>query len=70
MGENRTVGGTVLWGATFIEPGVSELTQDLSRNDHLFEIGEIDGSIGERIKEVASVLNYMGPTAITDGLMD
>ena len=28
VGENRTVGGTVLWGATFIEPGVSELTQD------------------------------------------
>ena len=45
VGESRTVGGTVLWGATFMEPGVSELTQDLSRNDHLFEIGEIDGSI-------------------------
>ena len=27
VGESRTVGGTVLWGATFMEPGVSELTQ-------------------------------------------
>ena len=69
VGENRTVGGTVLWGATFIQPGVSELTQDLSRNDHLFEIGEMDGSMGPRIKEVARILGYMGAAKITDSLM-
>ena len=69
VGESRTVGGTVLWGATFVSPGVSELTQDLSRNDHLFEIGEMDGSIGDRIRKVADVLGYMGPTAVSDSLM-
>ncbi|NCB63516.1 MAG: 2-dehydropantoate 2-reductase [Clostridia bacterium] len=69
VGETRTVGGTVLWGATFVEPGVSELTQDLSRNDHLFEIGEMDGSVGDRIKKVAATLNYMGPTAVSSRLM-
>jgi 2-dehydropantoate 2-reductase len=69
VGENRTVGGTVLWGATFVEPGVSELTQDLSRNDHLFEIGELDGSIGPRIQKVAEVLGHMGNAKITDSLM-
>ena len=69
VGEARTVGGTVLWGATFLEPGVSELTQDLSRNDHLFEIGEMDGSITPRIQKVADLLGYMGPTAVTDSLM-
>jgi len=70
VGEERTVGGTILWGATFIEPGVSEVTQDLSRNDHLFEIGEMNGSMGDRIMEVAEILNYMGPTHITNHLMD
>ena len=55
VGEARTVGGTVLWGATFMEPGVSELTQDLSRNDHLFEIGEMDGSIGPRIQNILTL---------------
>mgnify|MGYP004670370729 CR=1 FL=1 len=70
VGEDRTVGGTVLWGATFIGPGVSELTQDISQSTHLFEIGEIDGSIGSRIKQVADVLGYMGPALVTDGLMD
>lgn len=69
VGKARTVGGTVLWGATFQEPGVSELTQDLSRNDHLFEIGEMDGTITPRIRQVADVLGYMGPTAVTDSLM-
>lgn len=69
VGEKRTVGGTVLWGATFIKPGVSELTQDITKNDHLFEIGEIDGTIGERIKKVADMLGYMGKAKITDSLM-
>ena len=70
VGEKRTVGGTVLWGATFQEPGVSELTQDITLSDHLFEIGEIDGSIGPRIQMVADVLAQMGrPTLITDKLM-
>ncbi len=70
IGEERTVGGTILWGATFMGPGVSEVTQDLSRNDHLFEIGEIDGQIGYRIKKVAAILNHMGHTAVTDKLMN
>lgn len=69
VGKERTIGGTVLWGATFIEPGVSEVTQDLSRNDHLFEIGEIDGSITPRIEKLCNILNYMGNTKISRNLM-
>lgn len=69
VGQERTVGGTVLWGATFLGPGESELTQNIFLNDHLFEIGEIDGSKGERIKAVARVLGHMGPAHITDSLM-
>jgi 2-dehydropantoate 2-reductase len=69
IGEKRTVGGTLLWGATFIGPGVSEVTQNLERNDHLFEIGEIDGSIGARIQKVAEILGYMGKVHISDSLM-
>lgn len=69
IGESRTVGGTVLWGATFHGPGVSELTQDITKSDHLFEIGEIDGAIGPRIQTVASVLEHMGPTKVSDSLM-
>ncbi len=69
IGGNRTVGGTVLWGATFIRPGVSELTQDITSGDILFDIGEIDGKITDRIKKVAKILENMGPVTIVDNLM-
>ncbi|MDR1735749.1 MAG: 2-dehydropantoate 2-reductase [Oscillospiraceae bacterium] len=69
VGEKRTVGGTVLWGATFVEPGVSELTQDITKTGVLFDVGEISGEITPRIKAVAQVLEKMGPVLITDKLM-
>lgn len=69
IGGNRTVGGTVLWGATFMSPGVSEVTQDVTNGDILFDIGEIDGKITERIKKVANVLEHMGPVTIVENLM-
>lgn len=69
IGGNRTIGGTVLWGATFIGPGVSELTQDITSGDILFDIGEIDGKITDRIKKVAEILENMGPVTIVDNLM-
>ncbi len=70
VGKERTVGGTVLWGATFLRPGVSELTQDITTSDHLFEIGEISGEMTERIESVAEVLRLMGPVKVTDKLMN
>lgn len=69
IGQDRTVGGTVLWGATFISPGVSEVTQDVSSGNMLFDIGEIDGKTSDRIKEVARILEYMGPVNIVEKLM-
>jgi 2-dehydropantoate 2-reductase len=69
IGGNRTIGGTMLWGATFISPGVSEITQDVSAGDILFDLGEIDGSITERVKTTASILENMGPVTIVENLM-
>jgi 2-dehydropantoate 2-reductase len=69
VGEDRTVGGTVLWGATFLSPGVSELTQDITKTGTLFDIGEIRGGFTPRIEAVAEVLRRMGPVLVTDQLM-
>ena len=71
VGRNRTVGGACRWGATFVEPGISELTNALSARTVLFEIGEIDGRITDRIRAVAKVLGHMdnGKVEITDNLM-
>jgi len=70
IGAERTIGGAVMWSATFVEPGVSELTQDISNIAYMFEIGELDGSITPRIQEACKVLEVMGkPSHITETLM-
>lgn len=69
VGQDRTVGGTVLWSATFVGPGTSQLTQDISDLDWYFDVGEMDGLITPRIQAVKAVLDHMGPTQITTGLM-
>ena len=74
VGKERTVGGAVQWGATFLGPGHSELTSDLNlkraNNKPFFDIGETDGRITARIMAVAGVLNHMGQTLVVRNLMD
>lgn len=69
VGEKRTVGGTVHWGATFMGPGVSAQTMDFVEGNSLFRIGEMDGRITDRIITVKQVLDHMGQTDITTDLM-
>ena len=54
VGQERTVGGVTGWGASYVAPGVSELTSDPYRM--VFELGEINGEVTPRIKEIAEVL--------------
>lgn len=67
VGKERTVGGAVGWGASFIGPGTSELTSDISAMR--YEIGEMDGSVTERIQKIADILNQAGECTITENLM-
>lgn len=67
IGKDRVVGGIVGWGATWIAPGVSELTSDVSAMR--FEIGEVDGKITNRLKEISDILNMAGTCVMVDNLM-
>ena len=67
IGKERVVGGAVGWGATFHGPGVSELTSELSAMH--YEIGEMDGSVTERIERVAEVLRLAGTCVVKENLM-
>lgn len=67
FGKDRVVGGAVGWGASWLEPGVSELTSDTS--SMRYDIGEQDGSITDRIKEIQKILSLSGETIIVDNLM-
>lgn len=67
VGEGRTVGGMVGWGATFIGPGVSECTSPENRRE--FNIGELNGQITPRILEIQKLLELMCHTEVTENLM-
>lgn len=67
FGADRTVGGTVGWGAGWISPGVSQL---FTHPDHMrIEIGTIDGSITDKLKKVEEFLKFAGFVDINTSLM-
>ena len=70
IGGNRTIGATMLFGATFVEPGVSAQTMSFTPGYPLFDIGEMNGLITERVEKVHEVLNHMGPNLIVTNLME
>lgn len=74
IGKERTVGGAIQWGATFVEPGVSMVTSNLeykwAHDVTFFSVGEMDGTVTPRIQEVAKVLEHMGKTVVSGNLMD
>lgn len=67
VGAERTLGGAVGWGGTWLEPGVSELTSNPA--EMTYDIGEIDGSITPRLEMVKEVLDNAGEAIITDNLI-
>ncbi|MCL1994387.1 MAG: ketopantoate reductase family protein [Spirochaetes bacterium] len=70
VGAKRTMGGTSNWGATYVSPGISELTQDLTKTPYMFEIGEFEGPVTERTQKVREVLEHMGwPSKVSDNFM-
>jgi len=70
IGRERTIGGVVGFGATWLGPGVSELaTQEDTLKSYAFDIGELDGSITPRLQEVKKVLDLVGHCHISDNIM-
>ncbi|MCL1829705.1 MAG: ketopantoate reductase family protein, partial [Oscillospiraceae bacterium] len=70
VGRERVAGGTVLFSANLEGPGVSRLTQKLENIEHRFHIGEMSGGDTPRIRMIAELLEFMGPTLITTNLME
>ena len=67
IGEERTMGCAVEWGAALIEPGVCELT---SEKDSLsFHMGKMKGITDEQFNTVKKLLEYMCPVHEEPNLM-
>ena len=67
VGEDRTMGCTVAWGATLLEPGVSELTSEPESMS--FGLGRMNGKRDEKLLEVKKLLELMCPVDIEDNFM-
>lgn len=69
VGQERTIGATVGFGATWQGPGVSALTSTMMALErYAFDIGEMDGAITPRLKAVQSVLGHVGTCTMVDNL--
>lgn len=67
IGENRTMGCAVEWGAALIEPGVCRLTSD--KDSLSFHMGGMDGISEEKFNEVTNLLELMCPVHREDNLL-
>lgn len=69
LGENRTYGCAVAWGATRIEPGKSELTSNPQRQSLSFSFGSMDGHRDEKFDEIVRILNIMGDVQVEENFI-
>ncbi|WP_416295674.1 ketopantoate reductase family protein [Paenibacillus illinoisensis] len=70
VGATRVIAGSVEFGATFMEPGVSSLTTEYTQfKKYAFQIGELNGETSDRIQRVKTVLDLVGGTHISDNLV-
>lgn len=60
IGENRTMGCAVAWGATLIGNGVCELTTEPSRETLSFSLGSFGNVPAAKLAEVKALLEIMG----------
>lgn len=66
VGPERVIGCAVGWGATWLKPGVSQLTSQPEKMT--FDLGEITGPATDRVTAVADILGNICPVMITDNL--
>lgn len=64
IGPQRTIGCLVDWGGDYIEPGHIQYG-----GQGPMRVGELDGSVTERLTRVRGILNHIAPTDITDNIL-
>jgi 2-dehydropantoate 2-reductase len=68
--SERVLGAPVLWGATWVGPGVSNLTQSAEAlKGAAFTIGSVSGKVTPAVMEIKEILELMGHVDISENLM-
>ncbi len=71
VGKDRTIGGAVMFGATWEKPGVSRLTSPYENTRKFaFTIGEMDGALRPRMQQVQEILEKIGKAEVIPNLME
>lgn len=67
--KEKIVAGSVEFGATFVEPGVSKLTTEFETfKKNAIEIGELNGEVTDRIQRIQKALEPIGGISISENL--
>ena len=66
IGEDRTIGCTMSWGATLHGNGTSELTSNPDRETLTFSIGKYGNSSDESLNYIVELLNTMGNVKVEE----
>lgn len=64
IGEDRTYGCAVGWGATRTKPGESELTSEPQKEFLTFSVGSFAEKNGEILDEIVRILSIMGEVSV------
>jgi 2-dehydropantoate 2-reductase len=64
VGSQRTLGCLVNWAADWVAPG-----RIVHGGHGAFVLGELDGRLSSRVREVAALLGTVEPTQVTDNVM-
>lgn len=71
VGRERTIGGSMLFGATLVEPGVVRITTQYGNfRESAFQIGQMDGKKTEKLRDLAALLGTVGGVTMIDNLME
>ncbi len=63
IGEERTVGAFVHFGADLLEPGLIQLGYEAT-----IHVGELDGRVTPRVESLATALGHAMPARVTDNI--
>lgn len=69
IGENRTYGCAVGWGATRKDYGLSELTSEPEKECLGFSFGSMDGHKDDKFEEIIRILSLMGNVEIEENFI-
>lgn len=69
IGEKRTFGCAVGWGATRLDYGVSELTSEPVREALAFSYGSFNGEKNDKLTEIGRILNVMGKATLEENFI-